>query len=292
MTTNITTREVPIDSLVTHPLFLGLFIEEPDTISRIARDMRTNGYDPARPIDVWKDGAGRGRHIVVEGHQRLQAAREAGLTTVRIAYRHFDDDGDALLWAAEQQSNRRNASREAQCLSILRALRSAGEMQWATTAVLAERFGFSTATVDRARQVLDRGSESEIVAVLEGRHGLKTAYEGILARERREAQPLTDPVAAPAPTPTADDDDDDGYEPDDPVVGALLANARAALSVVGEAYDALDDFLGAPERQVLGATDELVTGLLDDFVRAADDLAGAMARMQGAVDRWRREQTS
>ena len=56
----------------------------------------------------------------------------------------------------------------------------------------AERFGFSTATIDRARQVLDRGTESEIMAVLDGTHGLKKAYELIRKREAEEAEPFAD----------------------------------------------------------------------------------------------------
>jgi hypothetical protein len=43
----------------------------------------------------------------------------------------------------------------------------------ATIDQLAERFGFSAATIDRALQVLRRGTESEITAVLEGKHRLE-----------------------------------------------------------------------------------------------------------------------
>ena len=189
--TNIAIREVPIDSLIVDPLFAGLFIEDPGVVARITASIKRNGYDEARPVDIWKDGAGTGRHVLVEGHQRYRAAQAAGQESIRVAYRHFDTRGEALMWAVEQQANRRNASKEAQCLSVLRALKRAGEA-WASTPEMAERFGFSTATIDRARQVLDRGTESEIMAVLDGTHGLKKAYELIRKREAEEAEPFAD----------------------------------------------------------------------------------------------------
>jgi hypothetical protein len=102
----------------------------------------------------------------------------AELPKVRIAYRSFPKRLAALLWAAEQQGNRRNASREAQCLSVLRALARAGDLDDYTRAELAERLGYGDATVGRGQQVLARGTESEIVAVLEGKHG---AEEGVRA---------------------------------------------------------------------------------------------------------------
>lgn len=182
-------REIPIDSLIIDPLFAGLFIEDPGVVARVTVSIKRNGYDEARPVDIWKDGAGTGRHVLVEGHQRYRAAQAAGQESIRVAYRHFDTRGEALMWAVEQQANRRNASKEPQCLSVLRALKRAGEA-WASTPEMAERFGFSTATIDRARQVLDRGTESEILAVLDGTHGLKKAYELIRKREAQEAEPF------------------------------------------------------------------------------------------------------
>src|SRR5687768_272546 len=105
-------RNVPLTSLVEDPLFSNLFLPDPDVIKRIVVSMRTTGFDIHRAIDVWKDGAGRGKHIVLEGHQRLTAAKRAGLTEVRVAYRDFDSRLAALLWAAGQQAGRRNVSGE------------------------------------------------------------------------------------------------------------------------------------------------------------------------------------
>jgi hypothetical protein len=164
-------------------LFASLFLQEPDVIKRIAADMRTHGFDPHRPIDVWKDGAGRGKHIILEGHQRVAAAKRVGLTAVRVAYREPATRLDALLWAAEQQAGRRNVSREVQCLSLLRALQGERRFATATTKDLSAQLKFATATIDRARQLLKHGTQAEILEVLEGTRGLKQAYD--LLRQRR-----------------------------------------------------------------------------------------------------------
>ena len=187
-------RDVDITSLVEDPLLLSLFLQEPDVVRRIADNMRKFGFDVHRPIDVWTDGAGKGKHIILEGHQRLEAAKRAGLTKVRVAYRDLPTRLDALLWAAEQQAVRRNVSKEVQCLSLLRALQTEETFATKTTKELSAQLNFGTATIDRCRQLLKHGTQAEVFAVLEGTHGLKQAYD--LLRERRtkkvraEAQPV------------------------------------------------------------------------------------------------------
>src|SRR5262245_52742604 len=101
-------RSIPIPALREDPAFAGLFLQEKETIAGIAADMKKHGFDPHRPIDVWRDARGRGRHVVLEGHQRLAAARKAGLTEVYVAYREPANRLEALLWAAQQQGLRRN----------------------------------------------------------------------------------------------------------------------------------------------------------------------------------------
>jgi ParB-like nuclease domain len=280
------TREVPIESLVIDPRFAGLFIEEPATIDRIARSMRHHGYDPHRPIDVWKDGAGRGRHVVVEGHQRLAAAKRAGLAEVKIAYRHFDGFGPAFVWSAEQQTNRRNASKEAQALSILRALKRAGE-GIGTTADMSERFGFSTATIDRARQVLARGTESEIVAVLEGKHGLKDAYDLIRKREKADAEGLPE---EPKRRPEVEDDEDDPAAEPDIDAPEELTHVRDLVSTAGgrlvrledlllaeNVPDVLDDVRDRKPHQAIEQLRELLDELEEALATLADLAAGKVS---------------
>jgi ParB-like chromosome segregation protein Spo0J len=183
-TTRAYSRGVPPHVLVEDPLFSDLYLQEPDLVKRIAASMRRDGFDPHRAIDVWKDGAGRGKHIVLEGHQRLAAAMKAGLTEVRVAYRDFPSRLAALLWANEQQAGRRNVNKEVQCLSLLQKLEAEdASFTTKTTKHLVAELKFSAPTIDRCRQLLKHGTKAEIMAVREGTHGLKQAYD--LLRKRR-----------------------------------------------------------------------------------------------------------
>jgi ParB-like chromosome segregation protein Spo0J len=188
------TKSLPITALYEDPAFSGLFLQEHDVIVRMAAEMKHQGFDPYRPIDVWKDGRGRGKHIVLDGHQRLAAARKAGLTEVYVAYREPASRLQALLWAANQQGLRRNISREVQCLSILRALADEPEYAYATTRERVAKLRFASATIDRARLLLKHGTQAEVTEVLEGTHGLRDAYELMNQRRRKKARVEDRPI--------------------------------------------------------------------------------------------------
>src|SRR5262245_56110605 len=128
-------RKVAITSLHTDPQFANLFFREKSLVTSLVAKMK-QGFDRHRPIDVWRDGLGRGKHLVVEGHTRFEAAQKAGLTEVYVAYREFPNRLAALLFAAEQQGLRRNIAREVQCLSVLRALHNEPDYAYATTKAL------------------------------------------------------------------------------------------------------------------------------------------------------------
>jgi ParB-like chromosome segregation protein Spo0J len=189
-------RDVALSALVEDPLFANLFLPDPDIIKGIVISMKANGFDIHRPIDVWKDAKGRGQHIILEGHQRFTAAKKAGLPTVRVAYREFSSRLEALLWAADQQAGRRNVNREVQCLSVLRALDTEGSLATSTTKELSARLKFATATIDRSRQLLKHGTQAEILAVLEGAHGLKQAYDLLRQRRGKSARADSAPTSA------------------------------------------------------------------------------------------------
>jgi ParB-like chromosome segregation protein Spo0J len=281
-------REVPIDSLIVEPLFAGLFIEDPGVVARITASIKRDGYDEARPVDIWADGAGPGRHVLIEGHQRHRAAKTAGQETIRAAYRHFDNQAQALIWAAEQQANRRNATKEAQCLSVLRALRNAGEA-WTSTPDMSERFGFSTATIDRARQVLDRGTESEVVAVLEGTHGLKAAYAAILKREREEKAPFDEggePKPAPRGVETQVQEALDRPAPEEPEDDAPpeLEELRKAFQEHDEASGRASDLFYNPAQRLEQAGIELRSNVIEGMRLAHNKVTEAWERYEASLE--------
>jgi len=84
--------------------FSGLFTISQSVVDAIAADMVLNGYDDSAPIVLW-DG------IVVDGHTRLQAAKQAGLKEVYVFDDYdFKDENKAIEYAIHNQKDRRNLS--------------------------------------------------------------------------------------------------------------------------------------------------------------------------------------
>ena len=71
-------RQLAPGSLVVAPELEALFPTN-EVAPLLSERIAVDGFDPHRPIDAWTDGAGRGRHVVLEGHTRLQAAKHAGV---------------------------------------------------------------------------------------------------------------------------------------------------------------------------------------------------------------------
>jgi len=93
--------QVPVWSLKTVEPFKNLFPIRDTVLSEIIDDMTVNGFDAGHPIVVWN-------MTVVDGHTRLKAAIAAGLETVPVICRQFQDEDEALDYSIRSQRNRRN----------------------------------------------------------------------------------------------------------------------------------------------------------------------------------------
>jgi ParB family chromosome partitioning protein len=112
---NTTVREsfrVSPGTLTQRPPFQGLYQIDPGVLERITAHMRANGYDNGQPITVWRHELENGEEerVVVDGHTRLQAARDLGLLEVTVVYRSFSSTRAALEYAIHNQRDRRNLS--------------------------------------------------------------------------------------------------------------------------------------------------------------------------------------
>ncbi len=91
-----TPPETPVSDLQEHDNF-KMFDQDPETIAAIASDMKTCGYDPARPM-VGAEGAWtKEKIILVEGYQRKAALGKAGIKEVEIILRHFKTEQFLML---------------------------------------------------------------------------------------------------------------------------------------------------------------------------------------------------
>jgi hypothetical protein len=95
-------RSVDPATLPGRPPFKGLFPIIPAVKARITENMRARGFDPADPIQMWRQG-----DCVLDGHTRQESAIEAGCRVDAI-YLDFDTEDEAYVYAIDNQQNRRN----------------------------------------------------------------------------------------------------------------------------------------------------------------------------------------
>lgn len=95
-------RTMDIDDIKVVSPYKDLFTVDSDTVTAIAKDMEAYGYDISVPIVV------NGKHQIVDGHTRLRAAKQAGLSEVFVHVLDYTDEGDGIEYAIHNQVDRRN----------------------------------------------------------------------------------------------------------------------------------------------------------------------------------------
>jgi len=99
--------ELPLDQLQAHPsqfLFHDLGGAEWD---ELVKDVQARGIQ--QPITV---STRTGEAVIVDGHQRARAAREAGLASVPAVESHFEDEREETLALVMANVRRRHLTRE------------------------------------------------------------------------------------------------------------------------------------------------------------------------------------
>ena len=185
--------------------FKDLFAIKPAVLAAMTEDMKKHGFDMVHPIVVWGGHNG----VVVDGHTRLQAAKDAGVLNVPLVIKEFATEEDALQYAISSQRNRRNLT-DAElinCLSQLDKIKVAGRKKLASTEAdskgksaekTAELLGISRAKVERLRAVNAHGTDEIKKAVANGEISARKAYEETMAA-RREAPRSLDTILQKTP---------------------------------------------------------------------------------------------
>jgi len=81
--------------------FNSIFDIDQNVLSAVKEHMEDYGFDPAAPIVIWQD-------TVIDGHTRLEAAKQAGIENVPVENKEFDSEKQALQYAIHNQRDRRN----------------------------------------------------------------------------------------------------------------------------------------------------------------------------------------
>ena len=109
------------DEIKTRSPFKDLFTIKSSTLSAITKSMKKDGFNEAEPLVYWQvKGVG---HVLVDGHTRLESAKQAGLTNVHAIRMDFDNELKAVEYAISRQKNRRNLTGD-EFLSCLDSLMS------------------------------------------------------------------------------------------------------------------------------------------------------------------------
>jgi ParB family chromosome partitioning protein len=175
--------ELYLDQITKAEPFASLFTIKAEVFEAIKADMETNGFDPSKPVNVWKQPDGP--RVLIDGYTRVRAAEELGLLRVTAYEKTFASEGEALAYAIHAQRDRRNLS-DAELLRIIELVDrpqegfntalapfgASGGGLAKTAAITADAVGISARKVERARVVLSDPEETAAV-----RRGDKTIHQ-------------------------------------------------------------------------------------------------------------------
>ena len=180
-----------IDKIQVKEPFKSLFPSNKPLIDTIAKDISTNGFDKTQQLIIWKETG-----ILIDGHTRLEAAKEAKLKTVPIIEKSFESEEEAIEYAIHLQVNRRNLTEGElyRCITeIDRRNKHGGDRRSVdfknanedlkanggeskSGKMTAALLGTSPTKVQKVRAIMDYGSEELKSSVLEDGITINKAY--------------------------------------------------------------------------------------------------------------------
>ncbi len=179
--------------------FKDLFPIREKDLKNIEESMKNNGFNSGLPITLW---AGHNT-TVVDGHTRLAAAKKLMFARIPVILKEFKDEAEALKYAIEMQTNRRNLS-DAELLNCIKELdkrQAVGrpkkivssdtiseeeQKTGVSSKNTADLLGISQTKVAKCRAILDHASEEIKNAIKAGEVSLNKAYNQTMDARRLE----------------------------------------------------------------------------------------------------------
>lgn len=159
---------------------------------KIKQSIIAHGFDPSKPIDVWKNFDCH-EFIVVDGYTRLDIAEEIGLDEVYVAEHEFSSVEEALIYAIHNQEARRPSTDYTILIGIqmMDAYHrpKKGEPvdrkpNQKTIKEVAKTLGVNRNTVEKARTVISdtkrKNDEKIIEEIREGKKTINSAYNATM----------------------------------------------------------------------------------------------------------------
>lgn len=187
---------IDVSELSVQDPFASIFPIGKETLEAIKQDMEINGFDPVFPIVAWAE-----KNTVVDGHTRFAAAKVLGIAQVPVIFKSFDNEDDAVLYSFRIQRNRRNMSDDdiLRCLEMLDSIHGSSKdeddqdtprtTRKETNEQRAKELGVSSNKVDKARKVLEHGTEELREGVNSGEKSINKAFKE-MQEIRRESGEL------------------------------------------------------------------------------------------------------
>jgi ParB-like chromosome segregation protein Spo0J len=160
----------------THPDISSLFPIDEKTVKKIKVSMK-DGYDKSQPIVVWNSN---GSNVLVDGHQRTQAAKEVGLKEIPAYIFEFIDLEEAIHYTFKRQAERRNLT-DAEILQAVTLLsnKTTRDGKGRSIEKLSEEYGVSASKLTQARTVSKRAQKEVIEDIKKGKVSLNKAYRDV-----------------------------------------------------------------------------------------------------------------
>ena len=152
-----------------------------------------NGFNSGLPITLW---AGHDL-TVIDGHTRLAAAQKLLVARIPVILKDFKDEAEALKYAIEMQTNRRNLT-DAELLNCIKeldkrkktgsakGLASRDAKLGKSAEQTAKLLGVSQTKIERLRTVNDHASDEIKEAVKDGKLSLNKAYKATMDERHAE----------------------------------------------------------------------------------------------------------
>ncbi len=231
----------------THQHFEALFPIRRELLERIEEGMKEWEYDKSQPIIVgtWE---GQNEPVCIDGHTRLQAATNVGITEVPVYEQEYSSEDAAIEHAIVLQCHRRNLS-DAELLHFIEILDqrnvpqrnedgkfagapngAAGKSAVATGKLL----GISGRKVERGRTIMDHGDSEIVEAVKNGEMSVNRGYEE--TQKKRKAPKAAEKSAGKGNSPVAPVDETSS-EPEPTIMVPLRSHHYEALQALGGAVE-------------------------------------------------------
>jgi ParB family chromosome partitioning protein len=261
---NYYAKTMKVEDIVVDPLISQVFMYKRQILDEVCRSIREKGYDKSQPIAIWK-----GANIVVDGHTRLAAAKEAGLSEVPVAEMEFADKEEAVLYTFERQVLRRNLT-SAEILAAVELMPTGQSKKGAGRAAhnLAEKLGVSEAHLYQARKILKEAAPEDIEAVKAEKKTVKEVYNTLRKPKPKLESDMIPPVATyldnlMSPIPAG--------EPDKPTVKSIPSDFMKEKAVMCEKLTEALRILQAEDRSNLDIW--ALISLIKDVLIYLDELA-------------------